>query len=481
MKQALKEDLTMQRQTTMSHLKLTMLLQQTYLGDWYESVRQDENWMRFREKCDSQQFDVYVKWLNLQFSRYLYDKTGKSFEEAKHLYCWLRVTNLQDDLEDGLRFLYLVDILYNVTLSKEFGPKKIGCMKLHKIRNHDTCLKYLKSEANLRCVGINALDLANGNIKMLTGLLFLLKSDFESRVFKDSSFIQDSQLKLNVLRNSLAESDKREMYLLSKSHSHIFNNTEQNVRSYVKSTSVKYNQRIHRLSCDQMIFQQRKSGVKKTVPKMYRRRRSSTENEQASIKHQIAMSTIKPTKSTLNSNLESFTFGEFYIPAVPLNQLEDMPNKLELHYPEQNILRGEVAKDIDSLESNENDGELNYPELNEIKHEYTQEMDTSEPTDNKNDSFDAQRDRGEVSSPFNHASLDINYDDLTKSTSEFSTDSQELESADNLDMLERNGSASHIVNEIESEALEGLAKGKEVFFIFFCILTKYFLKRFFFH
>ena len=436
-----KENLT--TQAKMPTIKLTMLLQQAYLGDWYESVRQDENWMRFREKCDNQQFDMFVKWLNLQFSRYLYDKTGQSFEDAKILYCWLRVTNLQNDLEDGLRFLYLVDILYNVTLSKEFGPKKLGCMKLHKIKNHDTCLKYLQNEANLKCVGINAIDLANGNTKMLTGLIFLLKNDFESRVFKDSNFIHDSQLKLNFVRNSLLESDQKDKQLISKSHSNNLNKIEPHVKSYVKDTSVKYNQRIHRLS-NVLVLQQKNTNIKssvKKVPTILRQRRSS---ETDYVKQKIRVNYMKSckralpdtsNKSTLHSNLESFTFGEFFIPAVPFNQLANETNKTKLHYPEQHILKCEVINNMDSSESDENIRILNYSEQNEIKNEYTQEMGNSEHEEESKNSFEEQQ--GEIVSLYNQSSNETNSHELSKSSSEFSTDSQELESVEILDIVER--------------------------------------------
>ena len=206
-----------------SPLKLSLLLQKAYLGNWYESVRQDENWMRFRKKVDEEQFDMYIKWINLQFSRILYDKSAEALEEAKHLYSWLRVTNLRHDLEDGLRFLYLVEIIYETILRKEFGSKKLGCLKLHKIKNHDTCLNYLQNKVRLKCVGINALDLADGNLKMLTGLLFLLKHDFESRIF-NNEFIEYSQSQLSNLRSS--SGIFQEKRLSSKSYSHILESDE---------------------------------------------------------------------------------------------------------------------------------------------------------------------------------------------------------------------------------------------------------------
>ena len=139
-------------------LRNSMLLQTAYMGCHYESVRQDENWMRFRKKIDDEQSDVCVKWINLQFSRLLYDSHGVMSNVAKETYSWLMITDLCRDFSDGLRLIYLIEILYQVKLSKEAGSKKFGCLKLHKVKNHETCLNFLQNEVKLKCVGINPLD-----------------------------------------------------------------------------------------------------------------------------------------------------------------------------------------------------------------------------------------------------------------------------------------------------------------------------------
>lgn len=106
-------------------LRNSMILQAAYMGCHYESVRQDENWMRFRKKIDDEQCDECVKWINLQFSRLLFDSHGVMSNEAKDSYSWLMVTDLCKDFSDGLRLIYLIEILYQVKLSKEAGSKKI--------------------------------------------------------------------------------------------------------------------------------------------------------------------------------------------------------------------------------------------------------------------------------------------------------------------------------------------------------------------
>jgi hypothetical protein len=221
------------------------------------------------------------------------------------------------------------------------------------------------------------------------------------------------------------------------------NKIEPHVKSYVKDTSVKYNQRIHRLS-NVLVLQQKNTNIKssvKKVPTILRQRRSS---ETDSVKQKIRVNNMKSckralpdtsNKSTLHSNLESFTFGEFFIPAVPFNQLANETNKTKLHYPEQHILKCEVINNMDSSESDENIRILNYSEQNEIKNEYTQEMGNSEHEEESKNSFEEQQ--GEIVSLYNQSSNETNSHELSKSSSEFSTDSQELESVEILDIVER--------------------------------------------
>ena len=207
-----------------SPLNISIILQRDYLRCWYESVRQDENWMRFRKQVDDEQFHVYIKWINLQFSRLLYGKSdsGALMTQAQSLYAWLEVRDLGQDLADGLRFIYLIEIIYDCKLTKEFGVKKLGCLKLHKVKNHDTCLNYLQHNAKIKCVGINPSDLAEGNIKMITGLLFLIKHDFETKIsslsFGDATKLLSASC---VEQTPLCLEQNSKELLKSKSFSHL--------------------------------------------------------------------------------------------------------------------------------------------------------------------------------------------------------------------------------------------------------------------
>lgn len=183
-----------------ARLRNSMILQTAYMGCHYQSVRQDENWVRFRKKIDDEQSDEYIKWINLQYSRLLYDSNGIISNDAKDTYAWLMVTDLCKDFSDGIRLIYLLEIIYNVNLNKELGSKSFGCLKLHKIKNHETCLNFLINKAKLKCVGINPLDLVEGNKKMIISLLFLIRHDFETKLFKNENTFQ-LNFKLDKLRN----------------------------------------------------------------------------------------------------------------------------------------------------------------------------------------------------------------------------------------------------------------------------------------
>ena len=185
-----------------------------YLTCYYESVRQDENWRRIRRKKDDEQIEIYIRWLNVQFSKVLFNDTGLVLanNEAERLFARLKVSNLVADLSDGLRVIYLLDIIYGETLIKEFGDKKLGCLKLHKIKNHDTCIKYLKSVRKIKCIGINAMDLADGNQKMFIGLLFLIKHDQEVNLLNPNNFqiehkLISSRNNCDVLKKSIEDDD----------------------------------------------------------------------------------------------------------------------------------------------------------------------------------------------------------------------------------------------------------------------------------
>ena len=95
--------------------------------------------------------------------------------------------NLTKDLVDGLRLICLVEIIYETRLVKEFGDRRLGMLKLHRVKNHETCLGFLRTRARLQCVGIHPYGLAEGNTKMIIALVFQIKNDFESRMLVKKS------------------------------------------------------------------------------------------------------------------------------------------------------------------------------------------------------------------------------------------------------------------------------------------------------
>ena len=162
------------------------------LVSWYESLRQEENWMLLRKKLDEEQKCQFKKWINDHFIRYINTTTLKS--TSKLFYSSLVIKNdLFEELSDGLRILYLLEILFDASLIKE-----IGSSKLHKIKNFETCLNYLTRVRCLECVGIYPIDLADGNRKIMLGLLFVIKHNYEISLFKKQFlFKQYNLVKLN--------------------------------------------------------------------------------------------------------------------------------------------------------------------------------------------------------------------------------------------------------------------------------------------
>ena len=204
--------------------------QRVYLSSYYESVRREENWKRLKQIKDDEEAESYVNWLNSQFSTRLLKR--KSNGEEGRLLNWLHVSNLSKDLCDGLRVIYLLDLIYGVCLTKEFGDRNLGCMQLHKIKNHETCLKYLRRAREIKCVGINAPDLAGGNLKMLIGLLFLIKLDAnqpsvglnEHKSLAIFDYYDEKKITCQSTFNSSIKSEPSEVLNLSE----INNNKEEN-------------------------------------------------------------------------------------------------------------------------------------------------------------------------------------------------------------------------------------------------------------
>jgi hypothetical protein len=146
------------------------------LISWYESVRQEEYWIKLKKDFDSEQTQIFKNWINEIFITY-------SMTSANQFFSTLVVKNVYVDLNDGIRILYLLEIVYSVHLKKEDGfSKQVAQSKLHKMKNFEICIDFLQNEKNVKCHGINPIDLVEGNKKIMLGLLFLIKVNIHIQI-----------------------------------------------------------------------------------------------------------------------------------------------------------------------------------------------------------------------------------------------------------------------------------------------------------
>jgi len=159
---------------------------------WYESLRQDEHWSSLRKELDQEHSNMFIKWINQHFIRHININSDLS-ETSKNFYRSLTVRNLFDDLADGLRIIYLLEIMHRVHLSKEIGKNV-----LHKIKNFQICINFMETERKVACVGINTYDLIDGNQKIMLAFLFLIKHDYETTVYKHKSLIRQYRIREKI-------------------------------------------------------------------------------------------------------------------------------------------------------------------------------------------------------------------------------------------------------------------------------------------
>lgn len=88
----------------------------------------------------------------------------------------MSIEDLENSLADGVLLHNLLEILGN----EEVLPKanKKAKLKLQKVENLNTCLKYIKGK-NIKLVGIGAEDIHDGNIKLILGLIWTLILRFQ--------------------------------------------------------------------------------------------------------------------------------------------------------------------------------------------------------------------------------------------------------------------------------------------------------------
>jgi len=88
----------------------------------------------------------------------------------------LGINDLQIDLADGVLLHNLLEILGNEEVLPKANRK--AKMKLQKIENLNTCLKYIKGK-NIKLVGIGAEDLHDGKLSLILGLIWTLILRFQ--------------------------------------------------------------------------------------------------------------------------------------------------------------------------------------------------------------------------------------------------------------------------------------------------------------
>ncbi|KNC86979.1 hypothetical protein SARC_00872 [Sphaeroforma arctica JP610] len=86
----------------------------------------------------------------------------------------MAVEDLSEDFKDGKKLIKLVELISNEQLAK---PEK-GKMRLHHIQNLNTALKGIEAK-NVRLVGTSAEEIADGNMKIILGMIWVLILRFQ--------------------------------------------------------------------------------------------------------------------------------------------------------------------------------------------------------------------------------------------------------------------------------------------------------------
>ncbi|CAF0710227.1 unnamed protein product [Brachionus calyciflorus] len=133
-----------------------------HLISWYQSVRTDEKFLKSKNNQNFEETKEYVLWIN----RHLNENCSN-----------IRIDNLFVYFDDSRKILYFLEILYK--LGNDYLIKEKLNTRLHKIKNYQTCINFMEIDRKVKCVGISPIELANGNHKILLGLLFLIRHDYE--------------------------------------------------------------------------------------------------------------------------------------------------------------------------------------------------------------------------------------------------------------------------------------------------------------
>ncbi|XP_050668124.1 dystonin isoform X26 [Leptidea sinapis] len=116
----------------------------------------EENLTKFKDERDAIQKKTFTKWVN------------------KHLKKVNRhVTDLFEDLRDGLNLISLLEVL-----SGEHLPRERGRMRFHMLQNVQMALDFLKYK-KIKLVNIRAEDIVDGNPKLTLGLIWTIILHFQ--------------------------------------------------------------------------------------------------------------------------------------------------------------------------------------------------------------------------------------------------------------------------------------------------------------
>jgi len=116
------------------------------------SVEEGPAWVRIQKK-------TFTRWCN----NYLTQRS-------------LGINDLQVDLQDGVLLHNLLEILGNEDVLPKANKK--AKLKLQKIENLNTCLKYVKAK-QIKLVGIGAEDIHDGKLSLILGLIWTLILRFQ--------------------------------------------------------------------------------------------------------------------------------------------------------------------------------------------------------------------------------------------------------------------------------------------------------------
>jgi len=124
------------------------------------STEQTPNWVNVQKK-------TFTRWVNT----YLAEKM-------------MKVNDIQWDLSDGLSLLALLEVISSKTVANKYhkNPK----MTMQKVENLNFCINFLTNEG-IKLVNIDGTDIADGNLKIILGLIWTIILRYQIQVSQEGS------------------------------------------------------------------------------------------------------------------------------------------------------------------------------------------------------------------------------------------------------------------------------------------------------